>query len=95
MIRIKIPPDERVRRVKELVNCTFSGDVGLQVRPVFMRRQYRSKGFSKAGGEEHLEVLTPSPELFDAAVAAIKKEKRRRRASGGKAFEFQVTRLEG
>ncbi len=58
-------------------------------------RQYRSKGFSRPEAAERLEVRTTSRELFDAAVAAIRKEKRRRRASGGKAFEFQVTLLEG
>ncbi len=56
-------------------------------------RQHRSKGFARPEAAERLEVRTTNRELFDAAVAAIRKEKRRRRASGGKAFEFQVTLL--
>lgn len=79
---------ERVRKVMRLINTALDGRVKVRVS------YSRGYGEQKNAGEK-IEVAATSYPLYIAALAAIRKERRRRRHTGGEAFEFRVTLREG
>lgn len=85
------PPGGMAKRVKKairLANVTFDGHVKVKV--------YYSRGHgSRKGAGESVEVTATSYPLYMAALNAVRKERRRRRHTGGEAFEFRVSFREG
>lgn len=79
---------ERVKKTIRLLNVTFDDRVKVRV-------SYSGGYSSQKNTKEKIEVVATSYPLYMAALAAIRKERRRRRHTGGEAFEFRVSLREG
>lgn len=79
---------ERVKKVMRLINTTMDERVKVRV-------SYSRGHGSRQSAGENVEVTATSYPLYMTALNAIRKERRRRRHTGGEAFEFRVSLQEG